>query len=59
MSRKNEGRIVGDNIRGEMESHIMQALASYLRTLAFTLVEMRLEGFEQVTDVICHLLREG
>ena len=22
MSRKNEGRIVGDNIRGEMESHM-------------------------------------
>ena len=45
MSRKNEGRIVGENIRGEMESH-MYGLASYLRTLAFTSVEMRLEGFE-------------
>ena len=58
MSRKNEGRIVGDNIRGEMESH-MYGLASYLRTLAFTSVEMRLEGFEQGSDVIWHLLREG
>lgn len=59
MSRKNEGRIVGDNIRGEMESHLMQGLASYLRTLAFTLVEMRLEGFQQGSDVVWHLLRDG
>ena len=56
MSRMSEERIVGDNIRGEAKTHIMYRLVSYLRTLAFTLVETRLEGFDPGSNVVWHIL---